>query len=88
MKISPVVDTTNSLSYIWNPVVKVSATVFGHPAAYVMDNGVIHKIECSKCFDEEGSYACIRPAHKAVTWRTAGHTAETSDDIPFTPEIK
>lgn len=23
------------------------------------------KPECQKCFDEEGSYGCIRPAHKA-----------------------
>lgn len=49
----------------WGIVTRVDRiTVFGCPAAYVLDKGILLKVECSKCFDEEGSYACIRPAHK------------------------
>jgi hypothetical protein len=27
--------------------------------------GTTIKVECAACYDEEGSYACIRPAHEA-----------------------
>jgi hypothetical protein len=36
------------------------------------------KVECEKCYNEEGSYACIRPSHEAYKGRT---------EQPITKEI-
>jgi hypothetical protein len=46
------------------------------PVKEWVTNKVI-KVECAACYDEEGSYACIRP----------GHEAYKGDVVPVTKEV-
>jgi hypothetical protein len=41
------------------------------------------KPECAACFDEEGSYACIRPAHDAYS----GVIYKKDPSMPVTKEV-
>ncbi len=49
------------------------------------------KPECGICFDEEGSYACVRPAHEAYKTYVADHAKTANvvraDSNPLTKEV-
>lgn len=42
--------------------------------------GTTIRVECAACYDEEGSYACIRPAHDAYRGATVPVTKEVLAD--------
>jgi hypothetical protein len=42
--------------------------------------GIPIKVECAVCYDEEGSYACIRPAHEAYKGAETAITKEVLAD--------
>jgi hypothetical protein len=70
----------------WGIVTVVDArqVLFGNQsnpyvAQAIRINGTIHSIECEMCYEEEGSYSCVRPAHfecgiKSCTRKAADHS--------------
>lgn len=55
------------------------------PVTSVVDGKTTIKVECAACYEEYGSYACLRPAHEAYKGATARNIP--TPETPVTKEV-